>query len=278
MNLRTVIGWAVLGVCVQANVGSAETPEPSAADDARPAFLAAASSEVPGTALAYAGGEGGPFAAPPGATLRVRRYYKTPPPPPPPRAPREPQGWMQARGGFYDGDNATGDDWTIGLKTVAQVAPAFRIGGTVDLQQRTNSNVTIYTDTYSPGGQLVRSAATVPAVESNLVPLMAVAEMVFPVTGVQPYVGFAGGWEFLDVDLYDPLSGWVYNADYDGVGWQAYVGADFAVAPRVRLTAELFHNGSTVDRHVFDPYTGASYDENIDVDGNGGRFGLSFAF
>ena len=277
MNLRTVIGLAVLGVCVQANAGSAETPEPSAADVARPAFLAA-SPEVPGTVLAHAGGEGGVFAAPPGATLQVRRYYKTPPPPPPPRAPREPLGWMQARGGFYDSDHAGGDDWTIGIKTVGRVTPALRLGGSVDLQQRSNSDITVYTESFNTNGQVVRQAATLGAVQSNLVPLMAVAELVFPAPGIQPYVGLAGGWEFLDVDLYDPLSGWVYNADYDGVGWQAYAGAEFLVAPRMRLTAEVFHNGSTVDRHVFDPYLGVSYDEKVDVDGNGGRFGLSFAF
>ena len=36
--------------------------------------------------------------------------------------------------------------------------------------------------------------------------------------------------------------------------------------------------GATVDREFFDPYSGFYIEENINVDGGGGRAGLSFAF
>jgi hypothetical protein len=99
-----------------------------------------------------------------------------------------------------------------------------------------------------------------------------------PAPGIQPYVGVGAGWQFLNVQAFDYATGYAYEADYDGPGWQAWLGADFEMAPRVRLNAELFHNEATVERRVIDPFAGAAYDERIELGGNGGRLGLSFAF
>ena len=276
MKHSIVIGLMVLGAGAQANAGSAETLEPSAHVASRPAFFAV-SPEVPGAALAYAGGPSGGFAAPPGATLEVRRYRRTPPPP---RSRRDAgtQGWMQVRGGYFSGDQVNKDDWSLGAKAVANVAPSLRLGGAVDLMRRSNSDRTIITEYVDATGNTVRSEATTGESESNLVPLLVVAEFVMPTPGIQPYFGVAGGWEFLNVQAFDYATGFAYEADYDGPGWQLYVGADFELAPRFRLSTELFHNGATVERRVFDPFLGVAYDERIEVDGNGGRVGLSFAF
>lgn len=278
MKWAMVIGMTMLGACAQASAGSAETPGPSVLDAARPALFAA-STEVPEVALAYAGGSGGTFAAPPGATLEVRRYRRTPPPPRRhARADRGTQGWMQVRGGFFDGDEVGKDDWSVGLKAVANVAPTVRVGGSLDLMRRTNTDRTIVSEYVDASGNTVRYEATTGESESNLVPLLAVAEFVMPAPGISPYVGVAGGWEFLNVQAVDYATGAAYEADYDGPGWQIYAGADFELAPRFRLNAEVFHNGATVERRVVDPFAGVAYDERIDVDGNGGRVGLSFAF
>ena len=257
MSPRMLFVHVVLGVSVLARMGSAETRVPSATGAARPALFAGS-----------------------GSTLQVRRYYKEPPPPAPAPARRapEPQSWFIMRGGFFDGDNTSKEDWTIGLKTVGHVAPSFRVGGTVDLQRRTNSERTVYTEYVDASGNRVQSAVTTAESESNLIPLMAVAEFVMPVPGIQPYVGIGGGWEFLHVKAFDYTSAIAYEANYDGPGWQVYAGADFMIAPRMRLNAEVFHNEATVERGVFDPYAGFAYEERIDADGTGGRFGLSFAF
>ena len=70
MNRHAMIGLVVLGVCVQANAGSAETPGPSALDVTRPAFLAATTEAPAAPVLAYAGADDGSFAVPPpGATM-----------------------------------------------------------------------------------------------------------------------------------------------------------------------------------------------------------------
>ncbi len=276
MKLRTMIGLVALGACAQASAGSAETPGPSDLAAARPAFLAA-SPGTPGEALAYAGGTEASFAAPPGATLEVRRTRRSPP-----RVrrvhDRGTQGWMQVRGGFFDGDDVGKDDWTIGLKAVANVAPTFRLGGSLDLMRRTNTERTVVSEYTDASGNTVRTQATTGESESNLVPLLVVAEFVLPAPGIAPYFGVGAGWEFLNVQAVDYTNGFAYEADYDGPGWQVYAGADFELAPRFRLNAEVFHNGATVERRVVDPYAGAAYDERIDVDGNGARMGLSFAF
>jgi opacity protein-like surface antigen len=260
MKRHLVVGLLVLGVCGQANAGSAETPEPSALDVSRPAF----------------------FSPPPGATMEVRRtprrtyrrYERTDWR----ERERNPQGWLSIRGGGFDTEGVSKDDWTIGLKAVGKVAPTVRLGGSIDLMRRTNSDRTIVTEYVDASGNTVRSEVTTSEAESNLVPLMAVAEVVFPSPGIQPYVGIAGGWEFLNVQATDFQSGIEYEADYDGPGWQLFGGAAFAVAPRFQLSAEVFHNESTVERRVVDPFAGAAYDERVDVDGTGARVGLNFAF
>lgn len=274
MKRHAMFGLAVLGVCVQANVGSAETPEPSALDVTRPASFASSS------VLASAGGDGDRMFATPPATLEYRRT---------PRRTarrstrtdwrsREPQGWLQIRGGGYDSENVSKDDWTLGLKFVGNVAPTVRLGAAIDLMRRENSDRTIVTEYRDASGNPVRSEVTTGEAESNLVPLMAVAEVVFPTPAIQPYVGIAGGWEFLNVQAVDYESGTEYEADYDGPGWQIYGGVGFALARRFQLSAEVFHNESTVERRVVDPFAGVAYDERIDVDGTGLRAGLNFAF
>ena len=285
----TVFGLAVLGVCVQANAGSAETPGPSVLDASRPAFFAAEPASAPASPasasiLAVSGGHDGTFATPPPGT--VSEVRRTPRRLPPRRSyrtdwrerERNPQGWLTLRGGIFDSEHVNKDDWSVGLKFMGHVAPTVRVGGMADLMRRESGDRTIVTESIDPSGNPVRSEVTTGEAESNLVPLLAAVEVVLPAPGFQPYVGIAGGWEFLNVQAVDYETGIEYEADYDGPGWQIFGGAAFAVAPRFHLNAEVFHNESTVERRVVDPFAGAAYDERIDVDGTGARFGMSFAF
>ena len=261
MKRHVVTGLLVLGVCGQAGAGSAETLAPAALDVTRPASFSQPAGSEP---LAY---RRTPRRTPRRSTRTDWRERD-----------RNPQGWLQIRGGGFDSEDVSKDDWTLGLKAVGHVAPTVRIGGSVDLMRRTNSDRTIVTEYVDAGGNTVRREVTTGESESNLVPLMAVAEVVFPTPGVQPYAGIAGGWEFLNVQAVDYASGIEYEADYDGPGWQIYAGVGLALAPRFQLSGEVFHNESTVERRVVDPFAGAAYDERIDVDGTGVRAGLNFAF
>ena len=272
MNRHMLLGLAVLGVCVQATAGSAETLEPSAADVSRPA-----PSMLSSEAIAFA----------PGTSSTVLAYRRTPrrtyyppsarvDPGPPPE--REPQGWLTLRGGGYDSEKVNKDDWTVGLKAVGNIGAAVRMGATADLIRRENSDRSIVTEFVDASGNVVRSELTTAESESNLIPVMAVAEIVFPTPFFKPYAGVAGGWEFLNVKAVNYATGIGYDANYDGPGWQLYGGVALAFAKKFQMTAEVFHNEATVDRHVVDPITGAAYEERVDVDGMGLRGGLSFAF
>jgi hypothetical protein len=95
---------------------------------------------------------------------------------------------------------------------------------------------------------------------------------------LQPYIGVGGGWQFMHVETFDYTTGIGHSANYDGPGWQVYTGADLAISRSVRINGEVFHNEAIVERDVHDPIYGSGYGEQIDVDGTGARFGLSFAF
>jgi len=206
----------------------------------------------------------------------VRRYY--PAPPPQIHHSRPIQGWFEVRGGFYDSQDVSKNDWTIGIKTSGHVAPSLMLGFSADLQRRENSGRQVTSSYIDPAGHVVTTTTTSAENESNLWPLMGTLEFHLPAGGIDPYVGGGAGWEFLNVQAFDANTGLYYSADYDGFGYQVFGGLRLPLGPRAKFSGEVYWNGATVDRNFYDPYTGLSFEENVNVDGGGGRAGLSFAF
>ena len=206
----------------------------------------------------------------------VRRYWRR----------REPQygnhrgisGWFDVRGGFFDTQDVSKNDWTIGVKATGKVTPQLSLGMATDLHRRSEAERIITSQYTDPTGHVVTTSSTALEAASNLVPLMGVLEVHVPSVGVDPYFGVAGGWEFLNVRVRDFVSGIEGDANYDGPGYQIFGGAGVPIGPRARLVGEAYWNGSTVKRDVIDPSTGFLVQERIGVDGGGGRAGLSFAF
>lgn len=262
MNRQVLLGLVVLGGCFQAGASPAGTLGPSAMGSVlsseRSGFVPEAQSS---TVLAY---------------RRTPRRY--PPPPAPEPEPWKAQGWLTLRGGAYDSKNVSDHDWTVGMKAVGVVASSIRMGMTADLIRREDENRTFVTERIDQSGNVVRSEVTTSEAESNLVPLMAVAELVFPTPFFKPYAGIGGGWEFLNVKAVDYSTGLGYEANYNGPGWQLYGGVNLAFSEKFQLTGEVFHNEATVERDVYDPVLGVAYEERVNVGGNGLRGGLSFAF
>jgi len=253
-------GFVVLGACVLANPGSAETLEPSAVFDTRPASVSAA------LALPSDGW----------ARSDVRRYYKERPayrPGPPPI-----QGWFTMRGGFYDMEDASENDWTVGIKGTGVLGEVMQAGISFDLQRRTGPSGVVTSRYVDGSGNIVTVATQGLDSESNLWPLMGVLEFHFPGRGLDPYFGAAGGWEFLYTQVRDYTNGIQYDANYDGPGYQFYGGLGVPINPRAKFTAEAFWNGATVKRDFYDPYLGVGVEEKIKVDGFGGRAGFAFAY
>ena len=221
----------------------------------------------------------GPFpdASAPGWTRSdVRRYY--PAPPPQPHYVHPILGWIEMRGGFYDSQDASSNDWTIGMKTTAHVAPNVLMGFSADYQRRDDAGREVTSQYVDPTGHVVTTTTTAVQNESSLWPLMATLEFHLPMGSLDPYVGGGAGWEFLNVQAYDYTRGFAYSADYDGFGYQVFGGVRLPLGGRAKLSGEVYWNGATVDREFFDPYSGFYIEENISVDGFGGRGGLAFAF
>ena len=64
------------------------------------------------------------------------------------------QGWFEIRGGVYDAESTTKDDWTVGIKTSGQITPIVQLGFTTDLHRRENAGRTV-TSTYTdPAGNV----------------------------------------------------------------------------------------------------------------------------
>lgn len=188
------------------------------------------------------------------------------------------QGWMQIRGGFYDAEDVSANDWTVGFKVAGNIAPSVTVGLAADLHRRTDAQRTVTSQYTDPTGHTVTTSTNTVQAESNLVPLMGSLEFHFPSPGIDPYFGGAAGWEFLNVQATDLSSGLDYEADYDGPGYQLFGGIGMPLGPRAKLNLEAYWNGSTVKRTVYDPDLGFDVEERVKVDGVGGRAGLAFAF
>ena len=208
----------------------------------------------------------------------VRRYY--PEPTYSTRHHQEPiKGWFEMRGGFFDAQDLSDNDWTVGLKTTARVASQVLMGFSGDLHRRENAGRQVTSQYTDPSGHTVTTTVTSVQNESNLWPLMATLEFHASTGGsLDPYVGGGAGWEFLDVKAFDYNTGLSYDANYDGFGYQAFGGLRLPLGGRAKLSAEAYWNGSTVSRKIFDPNLGLEVEEQVNVDGFGGRGGLSFAF
>lgn len=82
-----------------------------------------------------------------GANSEVRRYW---------RGRREPQyghrgiaGWFDVRAGFYDTQDVSKNDWTLGMKVMSKVTPQLSLGLAADLSRRAAADRIIesqYTD------------------------------------------------------------------------------------------------------------------------------------
>lgn len=201
---------------------------------------------------------------------RTRRSYD--------RRDRSIDGWFEVRGGFYDAEDVSANDWTVGFKVSGRVVPTVAAGIAADLHRRSDAQRTITSQYVDATGHTVTTTSTSLQAESNLVPLMGSLEFHMPSPGIDPYFGAAGGWEFLNVRVRDYATGIDYEADYNGPGYQLFAGVGLPVGPRAKLGLEAYWNGSTVKRDVYDPSTGFLVEERVKVDGGGGRAGLSFAF
>jgi hypothetical protein len=259
MNKTIWLGLTLLGACVLATTASAGTIAPAARAEFRPPYLA---------------GNWGTATFADGTRSDYRRYYRRPVN----NYDRGTQGWFDVRGGFFDTQDVSRNDWTAGVKAMGKVTPQLSLGLATDLHRRTHADRIVSSQYTDPTGHVVTTSSTADDAESNLVPIMGVLELHVPSRGADPYFGAAAGWEFLNVHVRDFQTGIEDEANYDGPGFQAFGGIAFPIGDRARFTTEAYWNGATVKRDVRDFNSGTLVEERIDVNGVGARAGLGFAF
>jgi opacity protein-like surface antigen len=179
--------------------------------------------------------------------------------------------------GGFDPDDQPGNGLWVNGELGSEVGDALDLGVRVNWYHRESDEsqvVSTYTD---PAGNVGQRVIETSNVETNLVPLMAILRVRFPVSSeFQPYVGGGLGWEWLTVSGTD-ADGFSFQDDYDGFGGQVFAGLNVGVSPNLGLYGEALWNKSTVSARFFDPTLGDIKDE-IDMDGLGLHGGLRFRF
>ncbi len=85
-----------------------------------------------------------------------------------------------------------------------------------------------------PGGNVIQQSIQTQSVNTDLLPLMGIVRLKFPITTVlQPYVGGGAGFEWLFIEGVDG-AGYQFSNDYGGFGAQAMAGVNLARKPHGR--------------------------------------------
>ena len=189
-----------------------------------------------------------------------------------------PQYYAVIGAGSFDPDKQPGNGLWGNAEMGGLVGDALDLGVRVNWYHRSSDNsqsVSTFTD---PNGLVHQQVLEGTSVETNLVPVMAVLRVRFPVTGqFQPYLGGGLGWEWLSVSGTDS-SGFDIQNDYDGFGAQVFGGLNVSVAPNTGLYGEAVWNKSTVAAKFFDTALGENIRDEINMDGLAVHGGLRFTF
>lgn len=198
---------------------------------------------------------------------------------PPPGHPPVPQGFANLYGGMLDPEGIPAARFIGGFRAGAAPDPHLRLGALVEWSHQQTDAGTLTSTTPGPGGIPIVSEIDVQSSTFDLVPFMAFAEVsLMPKRFVSPYVGIAGGGEWLHLTASDINIPVGFEADYTGWGWQSWAGVALSLGLRARLTGEVFMNQATVSRNAWDPMLGYEVRESVNVDGGGFRAGLAWGF
>jgi hypothetical protein len=130
----------------------------------------------------------------------------------------------------------------------------------------------------APIDALSRESVELARVDAHLVPLMGFMQVNFTEKAwLVPFVGIGGGYEWLNVDAKDHRTGQAFTTTYGNVAWETYGGVGLRLTSKVRVNGELFYNGGSLERSVFDA-SGRKWREAVSVNGVGARVGLDMVF
>jgi len=188
------------------------------------------------------------------------------------------KGFSQIHAGFFDPDGEQEAGFIGGFRGGANVDNHVQLGVGVDWAYKANRATEIVSYAPLPGGGTSERRLELARSSSHLFPFMAFLQL-SPgnENGAHPYFGIAGGYEVLFLSAEDFTTGDQFDATYSGWGWQGWAGVAIPLSGQSRINLEIFHNSAELERDVEVPY-GQPYNEVVDADGVGMRFGLSWGF
>jgi hypothetical protein len=188
-------------------------------------------------------------------------------------------GSTQLHAGFFDPDGDAERGILFGFRAGPRVDEHVQIGVGLDWRHRTQSYTELLGTTTGPGGEQIDIRRELSRSTSDWLPLQGFVELNAGTDmTVIPYFGLSGGYQWLGITGDDYADGSAFDATFGGWGWQGYGGVALPLGPRSRLNAEVFVNGSELNRDSVDAFTGENVRETINMDGIGMRFGLSWGF
>ena len=185
----------------------------------------------------------------------------------------------QVHVGFVRPSDDAAAQFLLGVRGGPMLDPHVQIGAALDWSHRTQEGSTVQHRSTGPNGVPITVTVQLSRASTDLVPVMAFLQYsLADDMPVVPYLGVAGGYEWMHLAARDYLSGASFDATYGGWGWQLWGGAALPLSGRTRLDGELFVNGGTLGRDATDDLTGITYRETVKADGIGMRFGLAWGF
>lgn len=199
------------------------------------------------------------------------------------RAPDEyhrqaPYGFFNVGGGIFDPVNQPGDGFYGVLAGGTEVGKALDLGVQFSWYHRGTEGEQFVSSYVGPGGNIIQQSIQTQSVDTDLLPLMAIARVKFPLfPGFQPYVGGGAGYEWLFIQGVDG-AGYDFSNDYGGFGAQAMAGLNLMASPTVGLYGEATYNWTTLESEFYDPFYNVVIHESLNYDGWAYHGGLRFRF
>jgi hypothetical protein len=189
------------------------------------------------------------------------------------------RGVSQLHVGFLDPDGAPERGVLFGFRGGQQIDDHVQVGLGVDWRHTSENTSSVIEEGVGPGGTTIITQRDLERSSSNHFPLMAYLQ----VSGgselpVVPYFGVGGGYQLLFLSAENFQTGEEFEGTFGGWGWQLWGGAAVPMSSRSRIFGEVFINDAEVKRDVEDVLTGQTLRQSVDMDGVGGRIGLSWGF
>ena len=180
---------------------------------------------------------------------------------------------VHLHGGLYSPFQVNAPSPTLGLRLGRRITSHLQGGLLVDWALERKS-----LDQPVDGPPGLKPHLILASAEGHLVPAMAFFQVNLTNTRyLVPYVGIAGGYEWLILSANDFRTNETASRTYSNIAWQSWGGMGLQLDSGLRVDFELSYNGASLERDVTDS-SGQSFREAVILNGVGAKVGLDILF